>query len=179
METTTTYLSCACGAFRFEVHGTPIISAECHCKSCSSAARRLETLPVPEVIQTIHGGTRYVLYRKDRISLLAGTENLGEFRLGPKASTRRVLASCCNTPIFLEFKGGHWLSLYGNLWKQNELPPLELRTMTQDAPNRASVPDDVPSGALATAGFYGRLLAAWIAMGFKVPEVAVKGAIDA
>jgi hypothetical protein len=177
METKTTHLSCACGAFRLEVHGTPIISAECHCKSCSDAARRLETLPVPEAIKTIHGATRYVLYRKDRISLLAG--NLREFRLGPNASTRRVLASCCNTPIFLEFKGGHWLSLYGNLWKQNELPPLELRTMIQDAPNRASVPDDVPSGALATAGFYGRLLAAWIAMGFKVPEVAVKGAIDA
>ncbi|MCZ4094270.1 hypothetical protein O3W52_31675 [Ensifer psoraleae] len=50
--------------------------------------------------------------------------------------------------------------------------------MTQDAPDRASVPDDVPSGALATAGFYGRLLVAWIAMGFKVPEVAIKEAID-
>lgn len=179
MKTKTTYLSCACGAFRLEVHGTPIISAECHCKSCSDAARRLETLPVPQAIRTIHGGTRYVLYRKDRISPLAGTENLREFRLGPNASTRRVLASCCNTPIFLELKGGHWLSLYGNLWKQNELPPLELRTMTQDAPDRASVPDDVPSGALATAGFYGKLLVAWIAMGFKVPEVAVKGPIDA
>ena len=46
-------------------------------------------------------------------------------------------------------------------------------------PDRASVPDDVPSGALPTAGFYGRLLVAWIAMGSKVPEVAVKGAIDA
>ena len=179
MKTTTTHLSCACGALRLEVHGTPIISAECHCKSCSDAARRLETLPVPGAIQTIHGGTRYVLYRKDRISLLSGTENLREFRLGPNASTRRVLASCCNTPVFLEFKGGHWLSLYGNLWKQNELPPLELRTMTQDAPDRASVPDDVPSGALATAGFYSRLLVAWVAMGFKVPNVAVNGAIDA
>ena len=179
METKTTHLSCACGAFRLEAHGTPIISVECHCKSCSDAAIRLEALPLPEAIRTIHGGTRYVLYRKDRIGLLAGTENLREFRLGPDASTRRVLASCCNMPIFLEFKGGHWLSLYGNLWTQHELPPLQLRTMTQDAPNRGSVPGDVPSGALATAGFYGRLLVAWIAMGFKVPDFAVKGAIDA
>lgn len=51
--------------------------------------------------------------------------------------------------------------------------------MTQNALDRARVPDDVPSGALATAGFYGRLLTAWIAMGFKVPDIAVKGAIDA
>ncbi|WP_283976464.1 hypothetical protein [Sinorhizobium sp. 7-81] len=179
MKTTTTHLSCSCGAFCLEVRGTAIISTECHCKSCSDATRRLETLPVQAPIRTIHGGTRYVLYRKDLVSLLAGTENLREFRLGPNASTRRVLTSCCNTPIFLEFKGGHWLSLYGDLWKQHELPPLELRTMTQDAPDRASVPDDVPSGALATAGFYGRLLVAWISMGFKVPEVAVKEAIDA
>ncbi|MGO8066789.1 GFA family protein [Rhizobium leguminosarum] len=179
MNNKTTHLTCACGTFHLEVRGAPIISAECHCKSCSDAAGRLESLPMPEAIRTIHGGTRYVLYRKDRISLLAGTENLQEFRLGPNASTRRVLASCCNTPIFLEFKGGHWLSLYGNLWKQDELPPLQLRTMTQNVPDRASVPDDVPSGALATVGFYGRLLTAWIAMGFKVPDITVKGAIDA
>ncbi|MGR9246838.1 GFA family protein [Rhizobium leguminosarum] len=179
MKNKTTHLTCACGTFHLEVRGAPIISAECHCKSCSDAAGRLETLPVPVAIRTIHGSTRYVLYRKDRVSLLAETENLREFRLGPNASTRRILASCCNTPIFLEFKGGHWLSLYGNLWKQDELPPLQLRTMTQNVPDRASVPDDVPSGALATTRFYGRLLTAWIAMGFKAPEIAIKGAIDA
>jgi hypothetical protein len=93
MKTKTTHLSCTCGAFCLEVHGTPIISAECHCKSCSDAARRLETLPVPEAIRTIHGGTRYVLYRKDRISLLAGTENLREFRLAPKSPCRNSLMS--------------------------------------------------------------------------------------
>nr|WP_246733044.1 hypothetical protein [Rhizobium laguerreae] len=148
-----THLTCACGTFHLDVRGAPIISAECHCKNCSDAAGRLESLPLPEAIRTIHGGTRYVLYRKDRISLLAGTENLREFRLGPNASTRRVLASCCNTPIFLEFKGGHWLSLYGNLWKQDELPPLQLRTMTQNALDRARVPD----GAFRRTGD-GRLL---------------------
>ncbi|MGO4139778.1 hypothetical protein ACEQ6A_35745, partial [Rhizobium brockwellii] len=62
------------------------------------------------------------------------------------------------------------ICLYGNLWKQDELPPLQLRTMTQNAPDRAGVPDDVPSGAMATTGFYGRLLTAWIAMGFKAPD---------
>ena len=179
MNARTTQLSCACGAVRLEVRGAPIINTECHCTSCTEAGRRLGALDLPQPILTPHGGTRYVLYRKDRVSFLTGAENLSAFRLGPSATTRRVLASCCNTPLFLEFKGGHWLSLYGNLWKPDELPPLQVRTMMQDAPDRAGVPNDVPSGAMATAGFYRKLLVAWIAMGFKVPQIAVKGAIDA
>ncbi len=179
MAMKTTQLSCACGAVRLQVRGTPIISTECHCTSCSEAGKRLGALDLPQPILTPQGGTRYVLYRKDRVGILAGADNLSAFRLGPDATTRRVLASCCNTPLFLEFKGGHWLSLYGNLWPSGELPSLQLRTMIQDAPDRSSVPDDVPSGALATAGFYRKLLMAWIAMGFKVPQIAVKGAIDA
>lgn len=179
MKTDTIHLSCACGAVHLEARGTPIISTECHCTSCTAAGKRLAAHVSPQAMLTIHGGTRYVLYRKDRVSFLAGAENLREFRLGPDAPTRRVLTSCCNTPVFLEFKGGHWLSLYSNLWKPDDLPPLQLRTMTQDVPDRSGVPDDVPSGALATAGFYRGLLLAWIAMGFKVPKIAVKGVIDA
>lgn len=170
----TTQLSCACGVCRLEVRGTPIISTECHCKSCSTAAARLQTLPAAPNVLSEHGGTPFVLYRKDRVAILAGAENFREFRLSPDATTRRIVASCCNTPLFLEFKGGHWLSIFANLWAPEALPPLEMRTQTQ-----GSEPHDVPSGAWPTTRFYGRLLGAWIAMGFKVPNIDVKGAIDA
>ncbi len=172
-------LSCACGQFQLEMSGAPIISTECHCKSCQDAAARLQALPASGPVQSAAGGTPYVLYRKDRVRFPTGTDSLAAFRLTPQSTTRRVLASCCNTPIFLEFKGGHWLSLYGHLWPKGAMPPIEIRTMTQDAPASAKVPDDVPAGALPTAGFYARLLSAWIAMGLKSPTIPVTGQISA
>jgi len=35
--------------------------------------------------------------------------------------------------------------------------------------------DSVPSGSLVTAGFFARLLGAWVAMGFKVPKIDLEG----
>ncbi len=53
------------------------------------------------------------MHRKDRVRILSGAEQLKEYRLSADAGTRRVIATCCNTPVFMEMKGGHWLSLYG------------------------------------------------------------------
>ena len=168
-----TELSCACGTVRMAVKGEPITVSECHCTSCRDAAARMAALPGAQAVRGENGGTHFVLYRKDRVRFLAGREMLRNFRLGPDRQTRRVIASCCNTPVLLEFKGGHWVSLYGNLWHGQELPPLRLRTMTGDAPEGVVPADSVPSGRWATARFYGQLLGAWAAMGFKAPEVAL------
>ena len=89
------------------------------------------------------------------------------------------MASCCDTPLFLEFKGGHWLSLYGALWPDATRPRAELRTMTRDLPDRASLPDDVPNCSTQSFGFYGRLFGAWVAMGLRSPTIDVEGELDA
>jgi hypothetical protein len=112
-----------------------------------------------------------VLQRKDRLSFLQGTEHLREHRLSPKAPTRRVLATCCNTPVFLEFERGHWLSLYRRLWPEQTRPPIEMRTMTSDRTDPSSLPNDVPNAKRQTFKFFAKLLGAWIAMGLKAPEV--------
>jgi hypothetical protein len=164
---------------QLHVEKTPIISAECHCNSCRAAGAKLQTLGAPAPVASANGGTHFVLYRKDRVQFLRGTERLKAFRLSPEATTRRVVATCCNSPIFLEFKGGHWLSLYSALWPQGTLPPLDLRTMTSDLPEGAVFDDAVPSGKRQVFAFYAKLLGAWIAMGFKVPKVAVSGEIVA
>jgi hypothetical protein len=170
-----TKLACRCGAVHIDVEKAPIISTECHCNSCRAAAARLQVLGVPTPVQNANGGTPFVLYRKDRVRFAQGAEHLKAFRLAPQATTRRVIATCCNTPVFLEFKGGHWLSLYARLWPTGTLPPLDLRTMTSDLPQGAVLGDDVPSGTRQTLGFYAKLLGAWIAMGFRVPKIAVSG----
>ena len=142
--TDTTRLTCTCGQLAVDVEGPPILSVECCCTSCRAAAAILEQRPGAPKILGAHGTTPFVMYRKDRIRWAAGTADLREHRLSPDAPTRRVVATCCNTPVFLEFAGGHWLSLYAHLWPTAARPPLQLRTMTKDLPPGTSLPTDVP-----------------------------------
>nr|WP_295890395.1 hypothetical protein [uncultured Devosia sp.] len=170
-----TELRCRCGQVCIVAEAAPLISAECYCNSCRAGAARMATLPGAPDVTNGAGGTPYVLYRKDRLEFVAGQGNLRGFRLKPDAPTRRVVATCCNTPVFTEFQGGHWLSLYAGLWPAGEAPAMDVRTQTGDLPVEQRPDDSVPSGGWPTAKFYGRLLAAWIAMGFRVPEVKVEG----
>ena len=172
-------LACACGQLHLEVERAPIVSAECHCNSCRAAGARLLTLPAAPPFLETNGGTRFVLYRKDRVRFLKGTDLLKEFRLTPESKTRRVVATCCNTPVFLELSNGHWLSLYKCLWPKGTLPALELRTMTSDLPDASVLANDVPNGKRQSVSFFAKLLGAWIAMGFKSPKIAVNGEINA
>ena len=87
------------------------------------------------------------------------------------SKTRRVVAICCNTPMFLEFTDGHWLSIYGGRWPETSLPALEIRTMTRDRPEGVELPDDVPNPKTHTFSFYVKLFRAWAAMRFRVPKV--------
>lgn len=171
-----TELTCACKEVRLTVERAPIIATECHCTSCRAAAAQLRALPGAPPFQEAHGGTQFICYRKDRVRFIAGTERLKELRLTPVSKTRRVVASCCNTPVFLEFQGGHWLSLYASLWPAAARPASQLRTMTGDRPaSEPALDDALPSGALHTASFYAKLLGAWIAMGFRSPAIDVPG----
>lgn len=166
-------IGCNCGKVKIELTGEPIIVAECHCKSCRDGAERMAGLPGAEPVVGTNGSSHYVLYRKDRVRIVAGKEWLRNFRLGPEAHTRRVFASCCNTPVLAEFKGGHWVSLYANLWHGQAVPALDIRTQVGDAPAGTVPEDGVPAGGWETTKFYGKLLGAWIAMGFKQPAVAL------
>lgn len=176
---TTTHLACACGQVRLQAEKEPIISAECCCTSCRTAGARLQALPGAPPILEANGGTRFVLYRKDRVRIVSGAEQLKAFRLTPESPTRRIVAACCNTPVFLEFQHGHWLSLYSGLWRETAPPPPELRTMTSDLPDASALGDDVPNGKRQTLSFFARLLLAWVAMGFRTPKIAVNGEIHA
>ncbi|GHA16943.1 hypothetical protein GCM10007989_10180 [Devosia pacifica] len=120
---------------------------------------------------TDYGATPFVMYRKDRVRFIAGAEGLQAFRLKPDASTQRVIAGCCNTPVYLEFKGGHWLSLYGALWPEGTLPPPQMRTMASDLPDGMTLPDYIPNAKTQNFGFFARLLGAWAAMGFRSPKM--------
>ena len=169
---------CGCNKVRLEVQGGPIVGVECCCASCRKAGGRLRNMPGAPAILTDHGTTRYELYRKDRVRFVDGTEHLKEYRLKPRSGTRRVVATCCNTPVFAEFQAGHWLSLYGHLWPDGSLPPAQVRIMTGDLDDPGALPDDIPPLTGRAFGFYAKLFGAWAAMGFRKPKIAVNGTLD-
>lgn len=172
-------LSCTCGQTTFEVQGNPILSVECVCDSCRKAAEVLEALPGAPALADEKGATRCEMYRKDRVRCVSGNSMLREYRLTPKTKTRRVVATCCNTPMFMEFPQGHWVDLYGARFPADALPPLDMRTMAGDWPAGTALPDDVPNAKTHSMRFYLKLVAAWAAMGFRSPKIDyVNGALD-
>ncbi len=162
-----TDLSCACGEVCLRLDGPPILAAECHCRSCRAAAERLGAAVTEE-----NSGTRFVLQRKDRAEILSGADHLASFRLKPDAPTQRIVATCCGSPMWLEFKGGHWISVYAARWPEGTAPAPELRTMVRDGPPGTDLPDDIPNARTQSVGFMGRLFWAWVRMGFRNPPVA-------
>lgn len=174
----TKVLSCRCGKVGIELVGKPILAAECHCNSCRAAGARLGALPGAMPVQADNGGTPFVLYRKDRVNFIKGARRMAEFRLNPESPTRRVVARCCNTLLFLEFRHGHWLSLYAALWPEAARPAMEMRTMVADREDAETLDASIPSARHQSPLFFGRLLWAWASMRFRTPKIEVMGRIE-
>lgn len=174
----TTKLACGCGQTCIVVQGAPIASVECCCTSCRTMAEKIQRLEGAPQILTDYAATPYVMYRKDRIKFVSGADTLKELLMTPDAKTRRVVATCCNTPMFLEFSHGHWLSIFAGLWPDEARPLLEMRTMASDLPADITLPDDVPNAKKQSFGFFTKLLGAWIAMGLRIPKIPETGKMD-
>lgn len=153
--------------------GAPIARVACYCASCQEAGRRLEQLPEAGPLLDADGGTDFVLYRKDRVACAQGGERLEAHRLKPQSPTRRMVAACCSTAMFLDFTKGHWLTIYRARIVEPP-PPLEARIMTADRREGVVLPDDTPNHAAYSGKLMRKLLTAWFAMGFRTPRV--KGA---
>jgi hypothetical protein len=164
-------LTCTCGKTALTVSGPPIMVVECCCTSCRTAAARFPGAPLRLGPQ---GQTHYVMQRKDRVTLPPAA-SMAEMRLTPSSKTRRVVTTCCHTPLFAEFQGGHWLSLYASLWPADSRPAPQMRTMAGDLPDPSVLPADIPNSHSQSPRFMWNLLAAWVAMGFRAPKVAVAG----
>ena len=163
-------IACQCGKVRLEATRAPILTASCFCKSCQEAGRQFAALASAPSVLDADGGTGVVLYRKDRVTCASGQEHLEERRLKPDSPTRRVLAACCGSPMFLDFTKGHWLALYRNRFGATA-PAIEMRLMTNDRPAGVTLAADVPNYGGHSGKFLRKLLGAWIAMGLRRPVV--------
>lgn len=157
------YASCACGGVRFTAVGEPILSAVCYCDDCQNGAVEIEALANAPAFREPDGGTPYLIYRNDRFNCTAGEDLLRDYRLTEKAPTRRVVASCCNSALFLKFGPGHWVSAYRARF-EGVPPPLEMRMQTKFRRADHPLPADAPSHPGFGTKLFARLIAARFSM---------------
>ena len=161
---------CRCGLVALDVNGPPIAQVICYCKSCQEAGRLIGRLHNASPVLRLDGGTDYLLFRKDRVRCTRGGELLEELRLTPGSPTRRMVAGCCNTAMFVDLSKGHWLSLHCDAIV-GSVPPLQMRIMTAEAREGVVLPTDVPAHRGRAGRLMWKLLTSWAAMGFRRPVV--------
>ncbi len=155
---------CSCGRVELETAGTPITCVACYCDDCQAGARQIEALANAPPVRDSDGGTAYLLYRKDRFRCSRGGELLQAFKIKDTSTTNRIVATCCNSGMFLHFDGGpHWVSVYRSRFL-GKAPPLQMRIQTKFLPEAREWPTDTPTYKTYPVKFVGKLVAAKIAM---------------
>ena len=156
--------TCACGRVAMEAQGAPIVSAICYCDDCQEGGRRIEALPGAARVLNEDGGSDYVVYRKDRVRVSRGTELLKATKVKEGSPTNRVIATCCNSAMMLNFDDSkHWLDFY-RARLRTPAPPAQMLVCTRFAPAPDSLPRDVPAYPGHPFNFIAKLLRARIAM---------------
>lgn len=156
--------SCLCGQVAFKAFGTPITSVVCYCADCQAGSRHIETLANAPAVQDRDGGTAYLSYRKDRVKVIRGASLLKSYKLRADSATNRVVATCCNSAMVLNFDDSkHWVSMYSARF-QGDILPIQMRICTRSRPGQAELPGDVPSSSTYPLRFVAKLIAARIAM---------------
>jgi len=137
-------ITCACGDVAVELEDAPIFAAICYCDDCQEGGRRLAALPKAPAVVGPDGGTPYVLHRRDRLRVVRGADRLTPIKLRQSSPTNRMLASCCNTPMFVGFdRGPFWASVYRDRYGA-DAPPIEMRVQTRFRPEGVSFPPKPP-----------------------------------
>ena len=158
--------ACACGSVELEAVGAPIASAVCYCDDCQEGARRIEALTGAAPVLDPDGGSAYILYRTDRFRCTKGAEQLKSYKLKDASATKRVVANCCNSAMYLGFDDSkHWVSAYRARFR-GDLPPLQMRVCTKFATEDVKALHDVPNYPGFAPGFLLKLLGARVAMLF-------------
>lgn len=171
-------IACRCEKVSISAVGRPIVSSACFCSDCQAAGHDIEQLPDAPRLVGDDGGTFAVLFRKDRVKIMQGQDFLREHRRNPDSPTRRVIATCCNSAMFLDYTKGFWLSIYTDRFVA-EAPALQTRTMVKERPQGVTLKDDVPNYDSFSGKFMVKLMLAWASMGFRSPQLGPMSSIAA
>jgi hypothetical protein len=152
---------CRCGAVEISAWAEPIAVNACHCDDCQTAAQKLGA--------PADGGAEFMLFRRDRVACTGGAERLEALRLTDTTKTRRMIAGCCATPMYLAFDDKRpWVSAYRAPFGA-EAPPVRMRICARFRRTEGKVDDSVPSHPGYPRSMMLRILAAWPKMLFSRP----------
>lgn len=155
---------CSCGSVEIEATGAPITCVVCYCDDCQAGSRQIEALLDALPVRDPDGGTAYVVYRKDRVKCSKGALLLKSHKIREKSATNRVVATCCNSAMILNFDDRKWwVDVYRSRF-HGDVPPLQMRVCTKFKSDSSGVPSDVPSYRTFPLRFVAKQLAARIAM---------------
>jgi hypothetical protein len=158
-------LRCNCGQVELQLTGAPIVTASCYCDDCQAGGHKLAELTGVAVVGE-DGGTPSVLYRRDRVKWIKGENLLVRHKLRPRSATNRVVASCCNTPMLVDFdRGPHWVSIYRDRFGA-AAPATEMLVNTRFRPKDVTLPANIRAYESFPLSFIGRLIASRVAMLF-------------
>lgn len=156
--------SCACGRVQCRAVGAPIVSLVCYCNGCQNGARLIEALPNAAGFRDADGGTPFLSYRDDRFECSSGEELLVGYKLKESAPTQRMVASCCNSAMFLKFAPGFWVSAYRARFEDGDLPPIDMRVQIEHRRADAALPRDPPGYRGFPMRLFAKVIAARVSM---------------
>ncbi len=155
-------VSCACGAVSITLETPPIAALSCCCDDCQAAAAALEALPGAAGFREACGGTPAVLFPKSALKVTRGRGNLTAHRLRDSARTKRMVASCCNSFLYVAFeRGPFWVVVVSARMADPPLPRWRIQTrFLADPP-----PDDLPNHPKYPQGLIWRIALAGVLAG--------------
>ncbi len=161
MSASAASFACECGKVAFRADGPTLGTAVCYCDDCQEAARQIEARGDGPTVADPDGGTALSLWRKDKVTNLQGGELVVEHRLNSKTTTKRLVTSCCNSAMFIDFdRGPFWISVLHDRIAEPR-PPIEFRHMTKYRNSALPYPDDAPTYPTFPKMFVGRLMWNW------------------
>jgi hypothetical protein len=122
---------CRCGAVEVGAWSNPIVVTACYCDDCQGASGRLAASANSASLAGADGGTEFMVFRRDRIACRRGAERLEAMRLTAATKTRRMVAGCCATPMYVGFDDKRpWVSAFRASFGP-DAPPVEMRICTR------------------------------------------------
>jgi hypothetical protein len=135
---------CRCGAVEIGAWSNPLVVAACYCDDCQAASGRLAASANGAPVASADGGTEFMVFRRDRIACTRGAENLKVMRLRDATKTRRMVAGCCATPMYVSFDDKRpWVSAFRAGFGP-DAPPVQMRICTRFRRTEDKAKDDLP-----------------------------------
>jgi hypothetical protein len=156
---------CACGRVQVELQGTPIHCVVCYCDDCQAGGQQIQALAPPQAsgVLDADGGSNFLMYHKDRLQCVHGAQLLKPLKLRPASATNRVVATCCNSAMYVSFDDRRfWVDVF-RARLQGAGPPVQQRIFTKFMRNPAGLPLDAPSHSKVPLRVIAKLVLAGIA----------------